>query len=139
MATRAYKEKTLTLANGKELELLPLSIKNLRKFMDIWGAHIEYLRSIADKPEGDQPSERELTARQFDVYVELATLGLIKSLKEDEEFEAENEKALMKKIKDFVEDEVDEESIYVILQFTGGLRVKPEEVDPNSLTGVPNL
>lgn len=128
MATEAYTSKELTLVSGKVLNLVPLSIKNLRKFMRIWSEHIDYMRSIRDMEPEKRPTEAELTDKQFDVYIELAVLGLEKVVKEHED---------ITDLREFIDDEIDEKSMYVILDITGGLKLDAD--DPNQSPGVQSL
>jgi len=116
--TKAFDEKEIILPSGKKLHLQPLSLKNLRKFMDIWSNHIDWVRETVQKPEEERPSEREFASKQFDVYEELLALGLEKALKDD---------ADVKSVQDFIDDEVDEKSMYIILEVTGGLRLDPND------------
>ena len=123
--TKAFDEKEITLPSGITLLLQPLSLKNLRKFMRIWSEHIDWVRTVVSGPEEGRPSEAEFADKQFDVYEKLLALGLDKALKA---YNEENETST--KMQVFIDDEVDEKSMYVILEVTGGLKLDPDEV-PN--------
>lgn len=123
--TKAYDEKEITLPSGITLELTPLALKNLRKFMLIWSTHIDWVRSMVLLPSEEQPNEIEFTEKQFDVFESLLALSLEKPLKK---YDEDNETKT--KVKDFIENEIDEKSMYVILKATGGL-----DLD----TSLPNL
>src|SRR6478735_6803848 len=119
-ATKVFDEQSIVLSSGKELHLTPLSIKNLRKFMRIWGEQMDFLRSVSDMEEADQPSSADFGDKQFEVYIQLLELSLEKPLAEyDEKNETKTN------VKEFIEDEVDEKSMYLILKMTGGLDLDP--------------
>jgi len=62
MATKVTKAETITLQDGREVELKPLNIKNLRDFMET----IKKFQEIEDEVEG------------LDVMLEACAIGLRK-------------------------------------------------------------
>lgn len=114
IATEVYTADDIKFQDGTEVSLVPLAIARLRKFMRIWGEFLESLQENNEKPKEERWKDSEISERQFDVFTELTVLSLEKSLKgerSDEEF------------KEWVEDTVDEQTIYRILDKCGGLKL----------------
>lgn len=126
MATEVYTTEVIRLLDETEVELRPLPIARLRKFMRLWSAHIaEVGKRLADREETDDSTaeftEADLTDAQFDVFIKMCALGLESQLKGDK-----TDKQFMS----YLEDVLDEQTIYKILELTGGLNLKGS-ADPN--------
>lgn len=109
----------------------PLPIAKLRKFMRMWSEHIQGVtKRIADN-EDREPDERDfneadLTDEQFTTFIKMCALGLesqLKGEKTDKQFVA------------YLEDVLDEQTIYRILDKIGGLKLGANN-DPNHQTPV---
>lgn len=119
MASEVFTTEDVTLLDGTEVELRPLPIAKLRKFMRIWSEHIQSvsakLKEQADNDELDKTfTEADLTEAQFDAYIKMCAMGLesqLKNEKTDKQFIA------------YLEDTLDEATIYKILEVIGGLQV----------------
>ena len=128
MATEAYTVEEIRLLDETEVELRPLPIAKLRKFMRLWSEHIRAVQKrLADSAEeGDEVealSEADLTDAQFDVFIKMCALGLesqLKGDKTDKQFIA------------YLEDTLDEKTIYRILDRTGGLKLGDEAPNPQN-------
>ena len=131
MATEVYTTEEITLLDGTDVELRPLPIAKLRKFMRVWSTHAsEMAKKLAEQAESDNPNlnEADVTDAQFDTYIKLCAMGLEKDLKGDK-----SEKEFLA----WLEDTLDEQTIYKILDVTGGLRLgtDPNLQNPASLMG----
>lgn len=111
MATKVYKEESITLQDGKEVTLRPLPIGRLRRFMKAW----EGIQGVKSDEEG------------FAVFLNCAGIsiehefkGKFDSLKapanEDGEF-------LSEEYKEYLEEVLDLDTIYEILDVAGGLKL----------------
>lgn len=128
MATEVYTTETIRLLDETEVELRPLPISKLRKFTRIWAEHIKGVRAKLqaavdsdDENAAEEFGEADLTDEQYDVFIKLCAFGLegqLKDGKTDKQFAA------------YLEDVLDEATIYRILNVTGGLKLGDE--DPNS-------
>lgn len=128
MATEVFTTEEITLLDGSEVELRPLPIFKLRKFMRLWSDHMADVRkavAASMEAEGDEVDDSELTDKQFDVFIDMAALGLESQLKGDK---------TTKQFREYLEGVLDEKSIYFILNATGGLKLG--EQDPNPQTPV---
>ncbi|MCA1799848.1 MAG: hypothetical protein LC650_00955 [Actinobacteria bacterium] len=77
MATKVNKSETITLQDGKEVELKPLNIKNLRDFMAV----VKKFQDVDDEVEG------------LDIMIEACSVGLRKTapeIAEDTDYLEEN-------------------------------------------------
>lgn len=133
MATEVYTKTILPLLNDEEVEVRPLAISKLRKFMRLWSDHIEFItqkiRENEDKPEGElEFNSADLTEAQFDVFIKMCALSLETQLKKDDETD--------KKFFARLEDLLDQETIYKILEVAGGLDLKKAAEDPNLPAGM---
>lgn len=135
MATEVYTTEVIRLLDETEVELRPLPISRLRKFMRLWSEHIQGVtKKIAENEdkEGDERdfNEADLTDQQFDVFIKMCALGLESQLKEDK-----TEKQFLA----YLEDVLDEQTIYKVLELTGGLKLggsnAPNPQTPTSLAG----
>lgn len=133
MATEVYTTEEIRLLDETEVELRPLPIAKLRKFMRMWSQHIQGVtKRIAeneDKDEADRDfDEADLTDEQFTTFIKMCALGLSSQLqgeKTDKQFIA------------YLEDVLDEQTIYKILEMTGGLKLganAPNQQTPANLT-----
>ncbi len=130
MATEVYTTEEIRLLDETEVELRPLPIAKLRKFTRMWSEHIQGVtKKIAeneDKEEGeDKYTEADLTDEQFDTFIKMCALGLegqLKGEKTDKQFIS------------YLEDTLDEQTIYKILEVTGGLKLgganTPNQIPP---------
>jgi hypothetical protein len=121
MATRAYKVEELTLQDDTDVVVKPLPIGPLRRFMDAW-------KATADLGEGDDG---------FNIFVNCSGIALEKNFKNDPKFDEEgrtnplaanvSEKQqgefLSPKYKEYLEDVLDIETIYVIMDVAGGIKL----------------
>lgn len=133
MASEAFSTEIITLQNGEEVELRPLTISRLRKFMRIWNEH---MKDVSDKIAADMErpvderefSEADMTDAQFDAFVKMCALGLEQQLKGER---------TEKKFLEYLEDTLDEPTIYKILAATGNLKLgdqSPNPQDPETTT-----
>lgn len=124
MATRVYNEETITLQDGNDVVLRPLAIGRLRRFMEAW-------KGFADVEDDEQG---------FNVFVNCAGIALednykgkFDSLKASKE-EKEAGEFLSAEYKEYLEDTLDLDTIYRILDVTGGIKLS----DPNLVTETMN-
>lgn len=113
----------------------PLPIAKLRKFMRMWSEHINSVtKKIAeneDKPEDEREfTEADITDEQFTTFIKMCALGLesqLKGDKTDKQFIA------------YLEDVLDEQTIYKVLELTGGLKLganaSPNQTNPAVVAG----
>lgn len=134
MATEVYTTEEIRLLDETEVELRPLPIAKLRKFMRMWSEHIQGVtKKIAENEDKDlderEFTEADLTDEQFDTFIKMCALGLegqLKGDKTDKQFIA------------YLEDVLDEQTIYKILEMTGGLKLganAPNQQAPVNLPG----
>lgn len=129
MATEVFTREEITLQNGDEIELRPLVIGKLRKFMKIWNDHIATVAKImTENAEKDQPEdiEERVSDLQYSTFVQLCKFGL-------EELKGEKTE---KQFTEYLENTLDEPTIYKILEATGGLRLGSQNL---TLPGQSNL
>jgi len=96
--------------------------------MRLWSEHIRTVQGklAASADEGNEVealSEADLTDAQFDVFIKMCALGLesqLKGDKTDKQFTA------------YLEDTLDEKTIYRILDRTGGLKLGDESPNPGN-------
>lgn len=134
MATEVYTTEIVRLLDETEVELRPLSISKLRKFTRMWTDHIRSVQAKIVEQDEKEDSEKDfteadLTDAQFDVFIKMCALGLESQLKQEGQTE--------KKFLDYLEDVLDEKTIYRILDLTGGLKLGDNT--PNLQTPVVNL
>jgi hypothetical protein len=117
LASAVYSEVAITLQSGKEVTLRPLPIGPLRRFMDAWGKLIE----ADDDDDG------------LDVYINCAGIALESHFKGEFESLRANEAGrkkgefLSEEYKTHLEDILDLDTIFKILEVCGGLKLN---VDP---------
>lgn len=134
MATEVYTTEIVRLLDETEVELRPLPISKLRKFTRMWTDHIRAIQvklsEQKDKELDEQDfTEADLTDAQFDVFIKMCALGLESQLKKADQTD--------KKFLDYLEDVLDEKTIYRILDLTGGLKLGEDA--PNLQAPVMNL
>lgn len=113
MATTVYKREEITLQDGTEVTLKPLPIGRLRRFMAAW-------QKFAEAEKDDDG---------FDVFINCAGIALednfkgkFDALKATKE-EKENGEFLSEEYKEYLEDTLDLDTIYKVLEVTGGLKL----------------
>ena len=121
MATRVYSSEVIELQDGKEVNLKPLAIGRLRKFMAAWQEFAQI--------------EKEEDA--FNIYINCCGIALSAEVKED--FPVwEGEKAediLNESYREWLEEVLDMDTIYKILDVCGGLKLN----DPKLLAEAERL
>lgn len=113
MASKAYTVREVSLQNDKDVTIRPLPIGRLRRFMDAW-------KAIANLEEGDDG---------FDIFVNCSGIALEHEFKG--EFDAlkatvaeqEAGEFLSPEYKEYLEENLDLETIYVILEVAGGIKL----------------
>lgn len=112
MATAVYNEETIKLQDGKEVLLRPLAIGKLRRFMKVW----EGFKKVE---EGDEETP-------LSIFVTCAGISIEDSFKEqfDKTF---TDGDLTEEYRVYLEDALDMDTIYKILDVCGGLKLN----DPN--------
>lgn len=111
MATRAYKVEELTLQDDTDVVVKPLPIGPLRRFMDAW-------KATADLKDGDDG---------FNIFVNCCGIALEKNFKgKFDSLRAPNSadgEFLSEEYKEYLEDVLDIETIYVIMEVSGGIKL----------------
>lgn len=126
MATEVYTTEEIRLLDEVEVVLRPLSISKLRKFTRLWSDHINSVtkKFMANENTPEDFDEADMTEAQFDVFIKMCALGLesqLKGEKTDKQFAS------------YLEDVLDEKTVYKILEVTGGLKLG-DRADPNLQT-----
>jgi hypothetical protein len=119
LAKEAYDSVELKLQDGTEVLVKPLNIGRLKPFMKSWGRFKE-IDLEAD----------ELAA--FDIYIECAGIGLEPALGHKFTTRGEGDEVLDVKYKEYLEEVLDMDTIFKILEVAGGLKLN----DPNLLEAV---
>jgi len=117
MASEVFTTENIRLLDGEEVELRPLPISKLRKFMRLWTEHATAMANELNATRDSEDEELDqaaMTDRQFDTYIKLCAIGLESQLKGDQ-----TEKQYITQL----EDVLDEQTIYKILEVTGGLKL----------------
>lgn len=113
MATQAYTATEIALQDDTDVTLRPLPIGRLRRFMDAWAG----IREVAEDEDG------------FDVFVNCCGIALEHEFKGkfdalkatvDEQKEGE---FLSAEYREYLEEVLDLETIYVILDVAGGIKL----------------
>lgn len=119
MAIEAYDKVELKLQDDTEVVLMPLNIGRLKRFMKAWAEF------------KDIDLENDETAA-FDIYINCAGIALEPNLAHRFTTEGEGDEVLDPKYKKYLEDTLDMDSIFKILEVCGGLKLN----DPNLLEAV---
>lgn len=113
MASTVYKQVTIELQDGKEVVLKPLPIGRLRRFMEAW---LEF-------------ENAESNDDGYSVFINCAGIGIehefkgvFDSLKASESERAEG-KFLSAEYQEYLEDVLDLDTIYKILEISGNLKL----------------
>lgn len=107
MANTVYDSETISLQDGKEVTLVPLAIGRLRRFMKAWG-------EFANLEDEDQA---------FDIYINCCGIALEKDFANDFETTKDTEKVIPDDYREHLEDVLDMDTIYKILDVCGGLKL----------------
>lgn len=113
MATAVYKQEEITLQDGKDVVLRPLVIGRLRRFMDAW-------QEFA-KAENDSDG--------FNVFINCAGISLEHNFKGDfdsmkaNKEEQEKGEFLSAEYKEYLEEVLDLDTIYKVLDVCGGVKL----------------
>lgn len=119
MANYVFRPVDITLQDGKEITLKPLPLARLRRFMDAWG----WFAKAEDDNDG------------FDVFINCAGIALEANFKGEFDTlkstpaEQEEGQFLSEEYKSHLEEVLDLDTIYKILEVTGGIKLN----DPNLL------
>lgn len=116
MATEVFTREDITLQDGTTVELRPLVIGKLRKFMKDWNEHVTTVTKIVtENSEKEEPEnvEDQISGLQYDTFIKLCKYGLA-DLKADK---------TEKQFTEYLEDTLDEPTIYKIIEITGGLKL----------------
>ncbi len=114
MAKEAYNKVELRLQDGTEVELKPLNIGRLKRFMTAWG-EFKDLDLEADENGA------------FDIYINCAGIALEPNLGHKFETKGDGDEHLNPKYKEYLEDTLDMDSIFTIIEICGGIKLN----DPN--------
>lgn len=107
MASTVYDSETIQLQDGKEVTLVPLAIGRLRRFMKAWG-------EFANLEDEDGA---------FDIYINCCGIALENDYKTEFETVKDEEKILPDDYRATLEDVLDMDTIYKILEVCGGLKL----------------
>lgn len=119
MAKTVYDSETINLQDDTEVTLMPLAIGRLRRFMKAWG-------EFANIENEDQA---------FDIYINCCGIALEKSLGEKFNKTTDAEKTLSDDYREYLEDVLDMDTIYKVLDVCGGLKLN----DPKLLAEAERL
>lgn len=112
MANTVYDSEVINLQDGKEVTLVPLAIGRLRRFMKAWG-------EFANIEQEDEA---------FDIYINCCGVALEKSLEEGFEKTADSDKVITDEYREYLEDVLDMDTIYRVLEVCGGLKLNDPKV-----------
>lgn len=110
MATTVYNQETISLQDGTEVTLKPLPIGRLRRFMKAW----EKFTEVKTDEDG------------FDVFLNCAGIaveGDFKGKFDSLKAPADSGEFLSEEYKTYLEDVLDLDTIYKILEVCGGLKL----------------
>jgi hypothetical protein len=125
LATKAYEERDIELQDETEITIRPLPIGKLRRFMETW-------QKFAEVDDEDQTAA-------YDIFVNCSGIALEKDFT-DKFAEAggtagKGKEVLSKPYKDYLEDVLDIETIYVIFEVCAGMKLN----DPNLLAAAARI
>lgn len=112
MASRVYNVENIILQDDKEVVLRPLPIAPLRRFQESWNR-------IIDLPDGDDG---------FDVFIDCCGIALEKNYKGEfvslrpTKEEADSGSVLSAEYKEYLEETLELDTIYKILDVCGGVK-----------------
>lgn len=112
MAKPVYSSEIIGLQDGTEIKLIPLAIGRLRKFMDAWG------RFATVSGEDNYAA--------FDIYIQCCGIALSRELSAAKGFEnpVSLDGELSEEYKDYLEDTLDIDTIFKIVEVCGGIDLK---------------
>lgn len=123
MATQVYDEKEITLQDGTDVVLRPAPIGRLRRFMDAWGKF----------------AEAQTDDDGFTVFINCSGIALennfkgkFDSLKASKE-EQEKGEYLSPEYKEYLEDTLDLDTIYTVLDVCGGVKLNDPKLMEQAL------
>lgn len=118
MATQVYNTETIELQDGTEVQLKPLPIGRLRRFMEAW----DLFKEVEEDNDG------------FNVFINCAGIALeheykgkFDSLRADKD-EREAGEFLSAEYKEYLEDTLDLDTIYKVLDICGGIKLTDPKV-----------
>ena len=128
MATEIFTTEVVKLLDGTEVELRPLSLSRLRKFVKIWTDYMNVGSEKFKKAESEDNIEGllndyDMKTLEYDSFVKMCALGLETQLKTAEMTE--------KKFIEYLEDVLDENTIYKMLEVFGNLKLGGAGQDEN--------
>lgn len=126
MATEVFTTEEIKLLDGTDVTLKPLAISPLRKFHRIWNEFLSDVRENADKPKEEQLSDADMGDKQWDVFTEMCILCL-EDLRKDRTEE---------QFRKYIENTLDEQTIYRVLDKCGGLKLNDPNLQAASLAAV---
>lgn len=107
MANTVYDSKTIKLQDETEVTLVPLAIGRLRRFMKAWAA-------VVDAKDEDEA---------FDIYINCCGVALEKQIGDKFEKTADVDTVLTADYREYLEDVLDQPTIFEILDVCGGLKL----------------
>jgi hypothetical protein len=108
MAKTVYDSVDITLQDDKQVTLVPLAIGRLRKFMKAW----------------QEFANIETEDDAFDIYINCCGIALEKDFREQFEGKTlDSEKVLTDDYREYLEEVLDMDTIYKVLEVTGGLKL----------------
>lgn len=114
MATEVFTTEDIKLLDGEEVELRPLPIAKMRKFMRIWAEHTTILQKLLGSDSEEEFNQVEITDGQYTAFINMCALSLESQLKGEKSD---------KQFRDYLENTLDEQTIFRILKVTGGLEL----------------
>ncbi len=119
MATEVYTSQIITLQDGEEVELRPLVVSKLRKFMRVWADHLDTMTQKVNE-QADESDENyvpftnlDLQDAQLVAFIKMCSFGLEDQLKGER-----TERQFL----DYLENTLDEPTIMKILEVTGNFK-----------------
>lgn len=112
MASTVYDTETIQLQDGTDVTLVPLAIGRLRKFMKAW----------------QEFGNLEQEDGAFDIYVNCCGIALEKDFKDKFEKTSDVDKVLTDEYREYLEDVLDMDTIYKILDVCGGLKLNDPKI-----------
>ena len=107
MAKTVYDAVDITLQDGRQVTLVPVAIGRLKRFMKAWGEFANI----------------ENEEQAFDIYINCCGVALEKSVASDFEVTADDDNVITDEYRAYLEDVLDMDTIYKILEVCGGLKL----------------